>query len=72
MDKWIQKARLKKGRLHNYISRVYGKKAFVKKGNRKVIKTKYLHKALKRAKREHNTSLERAINLALTLRRFKR
>mgnify|MGYP001626271509 CR=1 FL=1 len=72
MSRWIQNINLKKGRLHNYIARTYGKKAFEKHGSHKVIKTKYLHMALKKAKKEHNKSLEHAINLAITLRKFRK
>ena len=66
--KWIQRAIKRKGRVHKYVSRLYGEKAFTKRGT---IKEEYLRKALKHAKEEGNVSLERAILLAKRLRRMK-
>ena len=61
MKKWIPK-HLKKDRVHDYILRKYGKKAFTPKGD---LKLDYLRKAEKETK---NKSLKYAINLAI---RFK-
>jgi len=67
--KWIQKAVKKPGRTHAYLSRLYGSKAFNADGT---IKVEYLNKAIERAKKEGNTSLERALLLAKNLKRLAR
>lgn len=46
-DRWIQEAIKRPGRVHRYLARVYGKKAFDKRGR---IKYKYLDMAIKRVK----------------------
>ena len=68
-SRWVQKAIKHPGALKRYMARVYGKKAFTSRGT---IKREYLLKALKRAEREHNTTLIRRINLALTLRKLRK
>jgi len=65
---WIQRAVKRPGRVRRYISRVYGNKAFTKDGK---IKLEYLKKAKERALRNGNTSLARAIQLAINFRRWK-
>jgi hypothetical protein len=66
MKKWIQKANLKEGALHNYMQRRYGGRAFTPRGT---IKPKYLHYV---ADNEHlSASVRRRANLALTMRRFR-
>ncbi|MEM3858587.1 MAG: hypothetical protein QW478_04170 [Candidatus Micrarchaeaceae archaeon] len=68
-DRWIQKAIRHKGRTHRYLERLYGEKAFTKEGK---IKTSYLDKAIKHARREGETSLERALILAKRLKRMRK
>lgn len=65
---WIQKAIKKPGRVRTYVKRLYGNKAFTKSGT---IKLEYLKKAKAHAEKTGNTSLIRAINLAINLRKFK-
>ena len=67
MTNWIQGSVKHKGRVHRYVHRLYGAKAFTKRGT---IKSYYLNCAERRAKREGETSLERAINEARTLKRM--
>lgn len=66
---WISDAVEHPGRVHRYLERLYGKKAFAKKGT---IKQEYLNKAIKRAKAEGNTSLVRALYLAKTLKKIRK
>lgn len=66
--RWIQHAVKREGRVRTYVKRLFGDKAFKKNGS---IKYEYLVKAMHEAKKNKNTSLVRAINLAITLRRFK-
>ncbi|WP_202981404.1 hypothetical protein [Sulfolobus sp. E11-6] len=47
-EKWIQKAIKHKGRVHRYLIRLYGKKAFTRDGD---IKMSYLNKAIKHVKK---------------------
>jgi len=68
-NKWIQSAVKKPGRTHAYLQRIYGSRAFNGDGT---IKVEYLDKAIRRAKREGNTSLERALNLAKNLKKIAR
>jgi len=65
--RWIQKAVERPNRVRKYLSKVYGKKAFNEDGT---MKLKYLRMAKKRAARKGNTSLVRAINLAMILRKL--
>ncbi|MBO8180486.1 MAG: capsid protein VP2 [Archaeoglobus sp.] len=67
--KWIQEAIERPGRVRRYVKRLFGNKAFTKEGK---IKLSYLRKAKKRAERTGNTSLVKAINLAITLRGFRK
>ena len=67
--KWLQKAIKREGRVRRYLRRVYGSKAFTRKGT---IKVEYLNKAERRAEKTGNLSLERAIILAKRLRKMKR
>ncbi len=69
MRRWLQKAVKRPGRTRKYLKRVYGSRAFTKAGT---IKREYLDKALKRAEKEGNTGLVRALNLAKTLKRAHR
>lgn len=68
-DRWIQRAVKRPGRVHRYLSRLYGSKAFNADGT---IKAEYLERAIEHAKREGNTSLVRALNLAKNLKRLAR
>ncbi|MQL56425.1 capsid protein VP2 [Acidianus ambivalens] len=72
MSKWIQKAIKRKGRVHKYLERLYGKRAFTKDGD---IKVEYLNKAIKHVKRaklskEEKRSLLSALYLAKRLKRM--
>lgn len=67
--RWIQKAIKRPGRVKRYLMRVYGKKAFTSSGE---VKQTYLYKAIKRAKKRGNTSLVRALRLAVTLEKMKK
>ncbi|MEM2368117.1 MAG: hypothetical protein QXQ50_07805 [Candidatus Bathyarchaeia archaeon] len=64
---WIQKAIKRKGALRSYVARKYGKRGFVKRGNRYIIKTEVLHRLAKK-----KGSVGKRARLALTLRRFRR
>lgn len=64
---WIQKAIKKPNRVRTYVKRLFGEKAFDEKGR---IKLQYLYKARKEAKANNNTSLVRAIDLAIRLKRL--
>jgi len=66
--KWIQKVVKRKGRVHKYLSRVYGKKALTEKGT---IKMKYLNMAIKRVKKTGNRSLLSALLLAKRLKKMR-
>ncbi|MCY0851038.1 capsid protein VP2 [Sulfuracidifex metallicus] len=65
---WLQGAIKRKGRVRKYLEKEYGSKAFTEKGD---IKISYLNKALKKAKREGDESLERAIILAKRLKKMR-
>jgi hypothetical protein len=72
--KWIQKAVRHKGRVHRYLERVYGKRAFKENGD---IKAKYLVMAIRHVKRakmsEHEKrSLLSALYLAKRLKRMRK
>lgn len=69
VDKWIQGSIEHEGRTKTYLMRTYGNKAFHMDGR---IKSEYLDKAIMRAKAEGNTSLERALLEAKTLKRLGR
>ena len=56
------------GRVRRYVARVYGRRAFDEDGR---IKHEYLERAEHRAKREGNTSLERAVVLAKNFRKWR-
>lgn len=66
-DKFIQEAVKRPGRVHHYLAKLYGKKAFTERGT---IKEEYLDKALERAKKHGETSLEEAIVLAQRLKKI--
>ena len=73
-DKWIQKAVKRPGRVHRYLMRLYGRKAFTKDGD---IKMEYLDKAIKHVKKakmskERKRSLLSALLLAKRLKRMRR
>ncbi len=74
-DEWIQKAIKRKGRAHKYLMRLYGRKAFDRKGD---IKMEYLNKAIRHVKRvypkgsEERKSLLSALYLAKRLKRMHR
>ncbi len=74
-DRWIQKAIKRKGRAHKYLMRLYGRKAFDRKGD---IKMEYLNKAIRHVKRvypkgsEERKSLLSALYLAKRLKRMHR
>lgn len=72
-DKWIQRAIKRKGRVHKYLKRLYGKKAFTKDGT---IKMTYLEKAIRHVKRakmpkEKKKSLLSALYLAKRLKHMR-
>ncbi|ARM76438.1 capsid protein VP2 [Acidianus manzaensis] len=74
MKRWIQKAIKHKGRVHRYLERLYGKKAFAKDGD---IKIKYLDMAIRHVKRskiseERKRSLLSALYLAKRLKRMRK
>jgi len=72
-DDWIQKAIKRKGRAHKYLMRLYGRKAFDRKGD---IKMEYLMKAIRHVKKtypkgsEERKSLLSALYLARRLKRM--
>lgn len=73
MKRWIQKAIKRKGRVHKYLERLYGKKAFTRDGD---IKMEYINKAINHVKRsklskEEKRSLLSALYLAKRLKRMK-
>ena len=67
--RWIRGAVKRPGRVHAYLSRLYGTRAFNADGT---IKAEYLDRAIARAGREGNASLVRALNLAKNLKRIAR
>ncbi|CAA30204.1 hypothetical protein [Saccharolobus shibatae] len=72
--KWVQKAIKRPGRVHRYLMRLYGKRAFTKDGD---IKASYLDKAIKHVKKakipkEKKRSLLSALLLAKRLKRMHR
>ncbi|QGA87257.1 VP2 [Sulfolobus spindle-shaped virus] len=72
VEKWIQKAIKRKGRVHRYLMRLYGKRAFKKNGD---IKIEYINKAIKHVKRsklskEEKRSLLSALYLAKRLKKM--
>ncbi len=74
MSRWIQKAVRRKGRVHRYLMRLYGKKAFTKNGD---IKMKYLNMAIRHVKharmpKERRRSLLSALYLAKRLKHMHR
>ena len=68
-DRWIQRSIKHKGRVRSYVHRLYGSRAFTIRGT---IRPQYLALAERRAKREGETSLERALNEAKTLAKMNR
>ncbi len=73
-DMWIQKAIKRKGRVHKYLMRLYGKRAFTRDGD---IKMEYLMKAIRHVKhsklsKEQKRSLLSALYLAKRLKRMHR
>jgi len=72
MAKWIQKGVKREGRVRDYLRRVYGAKAFTKRGT---IKTEYLNKAIRRIKTKptpNEASLLSAVYLAKRLKKIRR
>ncbi|ARM76390.1 capsid protein VP2 [Acidianus manzaensis] len=74
MKRWIQRAVKHKGRVHKYLERLYGKRAFTEDGD---IKTKYLDMAIRHVKRskmdeERKRSLLSALYLAKRLKRMRK
>jgi len=75
MARWIQRAVKRKGRVHRYLERLYGRKAFTRDGD---IKTEYLMKAIRHVKKtypkgsEERKSLLSALYLAKRLKRMHR
>jgi len=73
--RWIQRAVKRKGRVHRYLERLYGRKAFTRDGD---IKTEYLMKAIRHVKKtypkgsEERKSLLSALYLAKRLKRMHR
>ena len=72
--RWIQKAIKRKGRVHKYLERLYGRRAFTKEGD---IKTEYLDKAIRHVKNtkmpeERKRSLLSALYLAKRLKRMRK
>lgn len=70
--RWIQKAVKRKDRVHRYLKRLYGRKAFTKSGD---IKVSYIDKAIKHVKhskmsKERKRSLLSALYLAKRLKRM--
>lgn len=68
-ENWIQEAIKHPGRVHKYLAREFGEKAFTKDGK---IKMKYLNKAIKKAREEGNVSLEKALLLAKRLKEMSK
>ena len=71
-DEWIQKAIKRKGRVHRYLMRLYGKRAFTKDGD---IKTEYINKAIRHVKKTYPKGSEKRKSLLSALylaRRLKR
>jgi len=69
-EKWIPK-KLKKGRVAKYLRVKYGSAAFTKDG--KKIKIEYIRKAIADLKAKGgNSSLIRALRLAITFKGMKR
>lgn len=64
-EKWIQKAKLKKGALRNYVKSRYGKKGFTEKGT---IKVSVLRELASDPDVQEKT--RRRARLALKLREF--
>lgn len=69
VDYFIQGAIEHPGRVHRYVMKEFGRKAFTQRGT---IKDGYLEKAERRAWASHQTSLERAIILAKRLTNYSR
>jgi hypothetical protein len=68
-EKWIPK-KLKSGRVSGYLKRKYGKVAFNSDGT---IKVSYIRKAIADLKAKGgNSSLIRALRLAITFKRMKK
>jgi hypothetical protein len=66
VNKWIQEAIKRPGRVRRYMMRKYGKKAFTKKGT---VKVAYLKRAVKEVK---DRSLKSALLLAIRLKKMGR
>ena len=70
---WIQKAVRHPGRVDKYMHRVYGAKAFTKKGD---VKVEYIQKAIAdlkaRPESRRPKGLLNALELALRLKKMKR
>ncbi len=54
--RWIQKAIKRRGRIHKYLERKYGKRAFTRNGK---IKMSYINRAIRRVKREKMSEKEK-------------
>jgi hypothetical protein len=69
---WIQRAIKRHGRIHKYVMKVYGKRAFTRDGK---IKMTYINRAIERVKKEklpkeEKRSLLSALYLAKRLKRI--
>ncbi len=70
--RWIQKAVDDPGRVHEYLDRVYGERAFFEDGT---IKIKYIDKAIKRIEKGPGHDYEglvKALRLAKRLKRMNK
>lgn len=64
---WIQEAIKRPGALRSYVARKYGRRGFIKRKGRLVIKREILEKLAKKP-----GTIGKRARLALTLRSFKR
>lgn len=64
---WIQEAIQRPGALRSYVARKYGRRGFIKRKGRLVIRRSVLEKLAKKP-----GSVGKRARLALTLRRFKK
>lgn len=64
---WIQEAIIHPGALTNYVKRKYGKRGFIKRKGRWVIRRKILERLAKK-----KGKVGKRARLALTLRKFRK
>ena len=73
VNRWIQRAIKRPGRVKRYLLRVYGRKAFTKDGE---VKQQYVYKAIRRLKRlppsRRPKGLLNALHLAKRLERLSK